>query len=307
MSPKTVLVTAATGDQGRAITRSLLAAGHAVVGLARADAHSAGAREILEAGGRYVEGDLASVESIEAAMAGVDAVVSVPVGPPGDELAKVHNVERLINIATKAGVGIFVQTTTAAAERHIGVGDFGTGQTSDAYGLARLRIEALLRQSALDRWTVLRPVAFMENFLTGKAAGMFPWLSQGRLDTVHCPDIAAQLVTVADIGAFAAAAVSDPARFERRVIELNGQVIVMPEVAEILSQVTGKTVTYRHLSVQDALAAGMRPGVAQSQEWANRVGYNAPSPAAIRQKWGIKMTSFEQFAKDNLASLDVGN
>lgn len=306
MSVKTVLVTAAAGDQGRAITQALIASGHSVVALDTLEPTNPTARQIIETGARYLQGDLTSTESVDAALDGVTAVVSVPVGPPGDELAKVDIVTHLIERAVHAGIDTFVQTTTAASEYHIGVGDFGTGFSSDNYGLARLRIEAQLRKSPLSHWTVLRPVALMENLLPPKAQGMFPWLADGKLDTVHDPAIPAQLVTVDDIGSFAAAAVSDPTRFNRQVIELNGETILFSEVAEVLSGALGKRIPYRHLGVMDAIAAGMRPGVAHSQEWANRVGYQVASPQHIEQAWGIRMTTFAEFARKNSTLFKVG-
>lgn len=199
----------------------------------------------------------------------------------------------------------FVQTTVAGLERHLARSDYGTGLTLDAYAAARLLIEARLRTSTLRRWTVLRPVTLMENYLPPKAQAMFPWLAEGRLDSVHSTDTPIQLVSVVDVARFAVAALHDPDRFDRQIIELNGDEPHVAHIADALSDATRTRITYQALSVADALRDGMFAGVAHSQEWANRIGYGAPSPDEVHTAWGIKPTSFTEWARDHEDLFDV--
>ncbi len=301
-----VFVTAAAGDQGGAAARHLLKAGHEVIAHDVRSPDSDVARALTGLGASYVQGDLEDEASLDAAMRGASAVFAVPVGPVGDELAKVDNAARLIRAAERADIHNFIQTSTASAEYHIGVGDYGTGYTSDTYGISRVRIEALVRKSALLRWTILRPVALMENFKPPKSGGMFPWLKDLRLDAVHQEDALVQLVTVQDIARFAVAALAEPDRFDRETIDLSGDLLTLPQAAEALRAATQKPVTYRARTIQQAIADGMRPSVAQSQEWANQVGYRAPAPAVAADRWGIEMTPFSQWALDHANQLEIG-
>ncbi|MFJ9705775.1 NmrA family NAD(P)-binding protein [Streptomyces sp. NPDC101234] len=301
----TVLVTGAAGDQGAAAIRHMREAGHAVRALDAASPDSPRAQYLAELGATYIQGDVADQETVDQAMAGVTAVLAVPVGPYGDELVKADLGTFLISSAERAGVEIFVQTTVAALERHLVTGDYGTGYTADEYAAARLRIEARLRTSTLKRWVLLRPVALMENFLPPKAHHMFPWLSQGRLDSVHAVDVPLQLVSVVDIARFTVAALAEPDRFDRQSIELCGDELGIDAIADAISTATGTTVTQRTLTVSDAVNDGMIPGVAHSQEWVNKVGYAAARPEEIHRSWGIKPTSFTDWADAHAELFDV--
>ncbi|MYM80764.1 MULTISPECIES: SDR family oxidoreductase [Duganella] len=300
-----ILVTAGAGDQGRAATRHLIAAGHTVVAMDRLPADDHRPQELVALGAEYVQADLADEALVAKALTDVSVVFSVPVGPLDNEMAKVDNVAMLVKAAEKAGVEMFIQTSTAAAEYHIGVSDYGTGHTSDSYGTARLRLEALVRRSNIPQWVILRPVALMENFIAPKVRGMFPWLKDGRLDSVHEDYMPAQLVSVQDVAKFAVAIIADPSRFDHETIDLCGDELTMPEAALIFSTLTDKHVTHAHLSITQAIAAGLRPGVAHSQEWANRVGYHAPSAADTKARWGVEMTSFEQWALAHQNQIEV--
>ncbi|BBC35126.1 hypothetical protein SGFS_064200 [Streptomyces graminofaciens] len=201
---------------------------------------------------------------------------------------------------------MFVQTSVAGLERHLARSDYGTGLTFDAYAAARLLIEARLRTSTLRRWTVLRPVTLMESYLPPKARAMFPWLAEGRLDSVHSTDMPIQLFSVVDIARFAVAALRrDPDRFDRQIIELNGDEPHVAHIAAALSDATGIRITYRAPSATDALRDGMLAGVAHSQEWANQIGYGAPSPEDVHTTWGIKPTPFTERARADADLFDV--
>ncbi|MFF0014956.1 NmrA family NAD(P)-binding protein [Streptomyces sp. NPDC005374] len=305
LSNTTVLVTGAAGDQGVATVRHLLEAGHTVRAFDVADPDSPRPQYLRGLGAEYVQGDLADSASIDKVMTGAEAVFAVPVGAPGSESVKTDNAARLIEGAERADVGMFVQTTVAGLERHLVAGDFGTGHHADEYAAARLKIEARLRTSTLERWVVLRPVTLMENFLPPKAYGMFPWLAEGRLDSVHAVGVPVQLVSVVDIARFTVAALREPERFDRQIIELIADELPLEEVATSLSDATGSRITYQPLSVPRAVEAGMRPGVAHSQEWANRIGYGAPSADALHKAWGIAMTPFAEWARAHADTFDV--
>ncbi|QKV90489.1 NmrA family NAD(P)-binding protein [Streptomyces sp. NA02950] len=293
----TVLVTGAAGDQGVAATRHLRAAGHAVRAVDAVAPDSPRAAYLTRLGVEYRQGDLADDSFVADAVSGADVVFAVPVGPIGDEILKFTLGAKLIEAAERADVSLFLQTSVAALERHLLAGDYGTGHTYDAYAVARLHLEARLRNSSLNRWTVLRPVLLMENFLPPKSIRMFPWLTEGRIDSTYAPDQPQQLVSVVDVARYAVAAIAQPDRFHRHVIELNGDEITMDAIADAIGRATGTTVTYSHLPLEQALKDGVVTGVAHSQEWAAQVGYAAPAPSSLYRQWGITPTSFEDWSR----------
>ncbi|WP_162794872.1 NmrA family NAD(P)-binding protein [Nonomuraea lactucae] len=305
MPHTTVLVTGAAGDQGASAVRHLSDAGYSVRAMDAVAPDSPRAQYLAQFGATYIQGDLADPEAVDRAMQGVTAVFAVPVGAPGNELDKAELGTRLIESAERADVEMFVQTTVAGLERHLVTRDYGTGYHANEYAAARLRIEARLRKSALRRWVVLQPVALMENFLPPKAHRMFPWGSEGRLDSVHSPDVPLQLVSVVDIARYAVAALHEPDRFNRQLIELIADEVRITDIAAVIGEVTNTRITYRPLTIADALRDGMAPGVAHSQEWANQVGYGAPSPHDVHKSWGIEPTPFAEWARDHADLFDV--
>ncbi|NAZ83506.1 NmrA family NAD(P)-binding protein [Kineococcus sp. R8] len=293
---RSVLVTGAAGDQGQATTRALRAAGFPVRAVDALDPDHPRAGALTATGATYRRVDLADAAAVRAVVDGVDVVFAVPVGDPRDEYDKLRLGEVLLAAAEEAGVGQVVQTSVAGLEDHLDLGDLETGHTSDAYAVARLRLEARVRRTSIPRWTVLRPVFLMENFLPHKAAFMYPGMGEHRLDSAQRSDTRFQMVSVVDIATFAVAAVRRPDDFHRRVVEFAAGSFTMGEVAETLSAATGTRFTHRALTVPEALQAGVLAGVVHSQEWLNRVGYHADEPERLTADFGVELTRFAQWA-----------
>ena len=105
-----VLVTGATGAQGGATARRLLARGRRVRFLAR-DPYSPAARALAASGAQAAQGDLGDAASIAAAVQGVAAVFSVQVPDvTGNDHERRHGFA-LVQAARAAGVSQFVHTS----------------------------------------------------------------------------------------------------------------------------------------------------------------------------------------------------
>ena len=76
MKTGTILVTGATGKQGGAVSRALLAAGHKVRAMTRKPDGEA-ARALAGKGAEVVRGDLDDADSLEKALAGAWGVFAV--------------------------------------------------------------------------------------------------------------------------------------------------------------------------------------------------------------------------------------
>src|SRR5690242_20666201 len=120
-----ILVTGATGQQGGAVTRHLLAQGRRVRALTRAPDKPA-ARALAGQGAEVVQGDLYDRASLDRALRDVYGVFSVQnfwlpdVGYEGE----VRQGKTLADAAKAAGVQHFVYTSVGGAERHTGLSHF---------------------------------------------------------------------------------------------------------------------------------------------------------------------------------------
>src|SRR4051794_38009402 len=247
---RTILVTGATGRQGGATTRRLLADGWRVRSLTR-DPASAAAAALAAAGAEVVGGDFADPDSLRRAASGVHGVFLVPpvaFGPDGldDELEFARG-RAAIDAAADAGVGHVVFT---------GVATFSGQPMGLAEGKAR--IEAHLRASGLTA-TVLRPVRFMTNYLGFDLP--LDGIHGGVNRHIVPADQPVQMIALEDIAAFAALAFADPDRYRGRTLELAGDELTPTEAVARISAATGLDVRYER--VDRAAAARISPDVAR--------------------------------------------
>ncbi|MFF0487550.1 NmrA family NAD(P)-binding protein [Nocardia sp. NPDC004068] len=232
-----VLVVGATGRQGGATARHLLAAGRPVRALVR-DPAAPAARELAAAGAELVTGDLDRPETLGPAAAGVRAVFAVtpnPVGPATDRESEESRGLAVLEAARRAGADQIVFTSIASFAE----------TTDEPVAVGKRVIEEAVIASGL-RYTLLRPVRFMENYLARDTP------IDGIVDGVHRhvfdPEGPMQVIAVDDIGAIAAAALTDPDRFHGRVLELAGDELTPVAAAAAIAAATGHPVRYHQLT-----------------------------------------------------------
>ncbi|AEM81480.1 NmrA family NAD(P)-binding protein [Streptomyces violaceusniger] len=248
MTPMTskhiILVTGATGQQGGATARRLLADGHHVRALTR-DTTSPAAVALASAGAELVAGDLDDRASLDAAARGAHGVFSVQPTPgmpglpaeygPDDEVRRGRNVA---DAAQAAGAQLLVYASAFGADNDSGLSTLES----------KRRIEEHIGAIGMPA-TVLRPTSFMENLLHPV------WgLRGGALATPYNPDTRQQFIALSDIAAFAALAFDDPDRFRSRAFDLAGDTLTPPETAAAISRATGHEVPYVHIPL-DAVRA----------------------------------------------------
>ncbi|MFI7056568.1 NmrA/HSCARG family protein [Streptosporangium canum] len=271
-----VVVTGATGTQGGAAARELLAAGWRVRALVR-DPRTARGRALADAGAEVVRGDMGDRASLDAALRGVHGVFSVqptmgyPGTPPAftveDELRLGRNVA---DAAADAGVDHFVYASVGAADAGHGIRRWES----------KAELEAYARRLGLPI-TVLRPVRFMENQIDPRFG-----TRDGVMADVVFPDVPVQLIAGADIGAFAALAFTHPAQYVGRTLELAGDELTMTEIAQIMGEAVGRTITYRAVSREALLDKGH--DALAGYEFANHAGgWHADIPALRERHPGL--------------------
>ena len=269
--PKTVLVTGATGQQGGAVTRSLLRQGHKVRALTRNPNKAAG---LAKAGAEIVKGDLTDKATCERALQGTDGVFAVSTFIEAGMDVEVQQGITLADAAKKANVKHFVYTSVGSANRNTGVPHFDT----------KWKVEQHISQLGLPA-TILRPVWFMENFGT-----YFLPSPEGVLVVPLRPDKKLQMIAVQDIGEFGAAAFLRPDEFIGQAIDLAGDEMTPPEVAAHLSRTMGRPIQFQQMP-DEQVEPTMGYDFAVMFRWLNEVGFSVDIPA-LRQRFGIPLTSF---------------
>lgn len=245
MSGKTIAVTGATGQQGGAVTRRLLAEGWTVRALTR-DVTKPQALALAALGAELAAGDMDNRAELDAAFTGADAVFSVQnywlpgVGFEGE----VRQGKLVVDAAQAAGVKHFVYSSVGAAHRGMGQKHFAS----------KHEIEQYLQASGLP-YTILRPAAFFENY-------NFPWtrpyLLNGQMESMGLPpEKRSQKIAVEDIAVFAALALAQPQTYLGQTVELAGDELTEAQAAATFAQVLGRPV---------ALTAPQGNGAAPDEE-----------------------------------------
>ncbi|WP_044373121.1 NmrA family NAD(P)-binding protein [Streptomyces noursei] len=299
--PAPVLVTGATGRQGGATARALLAAGVPVRALVR-DAATDRAKTVEAFGAELITGDLHDRDSVIRAAEGARAVFSVQM--PGitaegfDFEGEVAQGVNLIEGAKAAGVRQFVHTSVTGAGQHTDTPRWAEGRWASmepALG-AKTAIQDRVRAAGFPHWTLLKPGFFMENFLPSMAF-LFPRGIAGGLVSVLNPETRLSLVAVDDIGRAAAAALTAPERFGGVELELASDYLSMTEIAEVLSRALGTQLSAPDMTEEEALAAGM-PAMGATHEWLNVTGQ--PGRPQYARDLGIPLTGFEEWTQQHM-------
>lgn len=294
-----VLVTGATGKQGGATTYALRTAGVPVRALVR---DTKKATQLAALGAEILVGDLNDEDAVARAVDGVRGVFSVQM-PRATTAGLDHDQEvlqatTLITRARAAGVRHFVQSSISGVGQHVELmarDDRDWGQTEQKFD-AKGRIQNELRVAGFERWTILKPGTFMENFAPS-AAYMFPRGLRGGLVTTLRPDTELALTAVDDIGAAAASAFEHPERFHEVELELASDRKTMTEVTVALSDALGVRISAPDMTEDEAMEAGMPP-IGAAHAWLNAHGQ--PARPKYARALGVPLTSFEEWTDAHL-------
>lgn len=306
---KTILVTGATGMQGGATVTALLNTGFKVRALVR-DPQSASSQALAARGVELARGDFDDTASLDAAMQGVDGVFSMQMTPqPNDVESEVRTGRNLVEAARRAGVDTFVHSSVARAGDQENFVGWAEGRWWPDYWNSKSAVNEIVRSAGFPHWTVLKPAFMMENFIPPKAAWMYPQLSQGVVATAMTKGSRMDLIAASDVGRFAAAVFADPDRSNGQDIDLATESLDMDTVAATISEVTGKSVVARHMTPEEAVAAGSHAGLVSSQEWASVEGYKVDIARAGSRagSFGIALESFADWAQRHRDDFEIAS
>ncbi|MEV7911467.1 SDR family oxidoreductase [Streptomyces griseus] len=222
----TILVTGATGTVGRRVVEQLLERGEHVRALTRDPA-----RAELPAGVDVVRGDLTDPASLEPALDGVTGLHLITFG--GGLFAPLETGEEILGLARKAGV------------RRVTV----------LHGGGATPMESAVRASGFD-WTVVMPVEFMANALEW-APGI---RSEGVVREPFVDRLSA-MVHESDIGAVAAAALTEDGHGGQEYLVTGPQVLTVRDKAAAIGAARGADVELVELTEEQALESWRGQGM----------------------------------------------
>jgi uncharacterized protein YbjT (DUF2867 family) len=241
------------------------------------------AKTLADAGVEIAVGDLDVPASIDAAMTGVTAVILVSPGVPAQEL-------NVVASATLAGVGHVAKATSKAS-----------ADSPIARRRGQAEIEAGLAASGLSH-TLLRSNAYMQNVLAlapaiAATSGFGSAAGKGRAGMVDARDVAAVAAEIA----------ASPASHAGKTYWLTGpELISNYDVAQVLSRLLGRTITYTEFTFDENRDAMIKAGIPApiAEMNAQAFALNADgdgewvtddAPSIL----GRPARSFEQFAADH--------
>ncbi len=243
-----ILVVGATGSLGGRITHGLLQQGQAVRFLTRHNPISEElakqgrantAQALIEAGAQAVPGDLKDRASLEAAVKGVDTIITTATASQRggeDTIATVdlQGTLSLIEVAQAAGVRRFVYTSAiGSAEGH-------PVPLFNAKGVCTAAIE----RSGMQ-YTILLPSVFMEIWI-GMVVGI-PLMAQQPVTLIGQGNHRHNLISELDVAAFTLAILNQP-QTVNRCVELGGPAsYTWTEIVTAVGKALGTTLPVQYL------------------------------------------------------------
>ncbi|MHC2360988.1 NmrA/HSCARG family protein [Rhizobium leguminosarum] len=277
---RSVLVTGATGQQGGAVVRALIARGHRVKAISRRP-ESDGAKRLAAAGVEVVSGNLDDGASVAAAAEGVDAMFLMGNSYEAGTDAETRQGIAAADAAKAAGIGHLIYSSVADAHKKTGIPHFDSKYLVEKH-IAGLGIP----------YTISAPVAFMENTVA-------PWAIDGLRQGVYAaalpPARVLQQVTIDDIGAFVATLAERREQVFGKRFDIAGDELSGAQQAKILSEVLGRPITYRELPI--AAIRQQSEDTALMFEWFDRTGYDADIAALRRDFPDVGWHSYADWAR----------
>jgi uncharacterized protein YbjT (DUF2867 family) len=284
---ESILVTGASGNIGSEVVKQLLSDAPAVS--IKAAVHSRQNVKKVRDGDRVkvVPIDYNERDTLREALKDVDKLfLLTPDVPNAPDLASNAVIE-----AKKAGIRHIVKQSVMGADLKADVGTMRLHR----------QVEEIIEQSGIP-FTFLRPNEFMQNFINFHS----PSIKGNNAFYIPLEDAKVSLVDVRDIAAVAVKSLIDEDRHKNKIYLITGpEALSYHQVAEILSNTTGRKIDYVNISDVEARAAMKEIGmsdwlintVSELSDYF-RKGKASEISSAVEEVTGNKPISFSQFAND---------
>lgn len=296
-----ILVTGATGIVGGIIAQQLLEQGKEVRILVRNNSPSVhlaqegratSAESLIESGAQPVYGDLRDRASLDAAVEGIETVISTAnsAGRGGEDNPQSVDLEgnrNLIEAARDGGVKHFIFVSALGADP----------DHPATFMQAKAQTEALLRESGIE-YTILAPTPFMEVW-AAVAVGI-PALQGQPVTLVGEGRRHHSFISNRDVAAFAVASVDNPAARNQYLVIGGPEPLTWHDVVATYERVLERPVTAQFVAVGDPV-----PGLPDPMPdlLAGMETYDsAIEMDEISRTFDVPPTTLETFVREQAAS-----
>lgn len=276
---KFVLVTGATGNQGGAVARALIAEGHRVRALTRRT-DSPKARDLARLGAELAVGNFDTPETLSRAVSGVDAVFAMGTPFAGGVEVETRQTIAIVDAAKAVGVPHLVYSSVSDADRKTGIPHFDS----------KYKVEKHITSLGIPH-TIIAPVYFMDNLFFPH---ILEGIRKGKLGQQLPADRKLQFIPLEDIGRFGALVIDRRDAFLGKRINIASDERSGNEMAATLSKTIGRKVEYVELPL-DPLRA-QSEDMASMYDWFNRVGFTADFTHLRKEFPEVEWQAFEGWA-----------
>ena len=297
-----ILVAGSTGVLGSEIVRRLRADGRPVRALVRSTSARDKVTALEQMGAEIVRGDLKDRRSLDAALAGVDAVIStvttILTSQPGDSFADTDG----------AGNRNLVDAAKAAGAKHFVFVSFDTSLVPDSpLTEAKRTMEEHLKGSGLT-YTILQPGLFMESWL---GPFLFADPATGTAKVYGSGTAGIRYVAVGDVAAVAVRALTTPAARNATIPFGGPEPVSQRDAVRMFEEAFGRPFSVTDIPEQ-ALEAQWRSAEDPFQKTfsalmlavARGLGTEAPPPP---REFGVKLTPVRDFVQRSATASPVSS
>jgi uncharacterized protein YbjT (DUF2867 family) len=289
---ETILVTDATGTVGSEVMKQLSDSSDTNI---RAAVHSVDSLTRLKESNKNIEAvqlDYNKPETLKKALKSVDKLFFLsPDSPIMTELAS-----SVISAAKNAGIGHIVRLSAKGADV----------KAESPSLIMHRQVEEIIEESGIP-YTFLRPNEFMQNFIILHSH----FIKKNNAFNMAVGDAKVSIIDVRDIAAVAVKALIEAGRNDRhngKVYTITGpEALSYYQIAKILSNVTGREISYVNLSEGDFRRSLKEAGV---DDWFIFVvllmldsyykkGIAAQITNSVEEVTGRKSITFSQFVNDH--------
>lgn len=297
-----VFVCGATGTQGGSVARHLRKADTPIHALVR-DPSSPKAKALEAMGVTIFPGSWDDKNALEPALAGTKSAFLNFMPLLADPRKELRDAETVLAVAKSAGVkhivysGIFGLEKAARSMSDTDLEGIG----SRIFQTKRDIVDAVV-SAGFETRTILLVGKFMSDFYGPKVHWFGDLSKTGVFETALLEGQAIPFVDADDIGAFGAAALTNPEKFAGQNVEVNTEVLTPDEAVTMLSQAVGKKMSVRFMSQAEADEKRKTDVFIQAQVGSRGIG-ELCSMDRVRS-WGVPVGSFRNFLEREKAVLE---